>query len=532
MTSHNPSSFNDRRQTSDPTSPMASTARPSEDQRTTTTTSPTHSWEHSTLRNSNSTASPNIRASPAGSKLSSYIPNAFKLKTKKANPQSDLPLSTLTTPANAIHRSTHINLTHDTTTPNHTHKSKPRLTRHALPLKALTTLLTSAATLGLNLSSSITEEYLYDFHLLSTSTQFHLSWIPALQLSLPFLLAYPLAHAFNHGHGATLFRTGAAVLVASQVALAFCDTYVRVLLVRGLAQGVGMAGMLDCAVLAMVRGFAGRPLVVGWRRKMLKKGLAPSRARNEAMRNDGPFLLLVVGLGFVFAGWLGPVYFIVSYATLSLRQAPDDAILILILMLAVSLLASAIPGLLAHHLTGPLNTLLPSTFLSAVVLAVWIALDAVSLSPPALPTTTTPSPLSPSSTPQQQTQQKYTPLPLPPTATTLATLYALTTPLLPLLLATLDRFDLHSQSFGNPKTTLSKRHAVALAACGVGILFGSPICASLIGVIVVRRRGQRPDDGSDFTGAFACALAGWVVGGAFLVAARGAKVGWGVRGRV
>ncbi|KAL9598103.1 MAG: hypothetical protein Q9179_004028, partial [Wetmoreana sp. 5 TL-2023] len=90
---------------------------------------------------------------------------------------------------------------------------------------------------------------------------------------------------------------------------------------------------------------------------------------------DVPYLLVTAGLFFAFWGIYFGFYYIVSYAQQTLQLSPADATNLLILMNAANLPGRFLPPLLSDACLGPLNTLIPCTFLTAALLFLWLGAD-------------------------------------------------------------------------------------------------------------------------------------------------------------
>ncbi|KAL8987367.1 MAG: hypothetical protein Q9169_008708, partial [Polycauliona sp. 2 TL-2023] len=93
---------------------------------------------------------------------------------------------------------------------------------------------------------------------------------------------------------------------------------------------------------------------------------------DKNMFKDTPYLLVMSGLGFTFWGVYFGFYYIVSFAQQTLHLSSTQAVNLLILMNASNLPGRFLPPLISDTCLGPLNTLIPCTFLTSSILFLWL----------------------------------------------------------------------------------------------------------------------------------------------------------------
>jgi MFS family permease len=253
-----------------------------------------------------------------------------------------------------------------------------------------------------------------------------IAWIGSTQLALVFGLGVPVGRLVDKGHFHAVFHSGTCLMVLGIFSTAWCHTIPTLWLTQGLITGMGM-GMVFCAgMVALMTWFdqtkigiamglaaagsciGGIVFIVLARHLLASQGFATTmcvlavmvaatmipanivfRIRGEAMKHreddtaksaftwrmfsDSPYLLAAAGMFFAFLGvYFGFVY-IVSYGSTVLRLAPTQSTNLLIFMLAANLPGRFLPALLSDKCIGPLNTMIPSLFLSSAVLWLWAA---------------------------------------------------------------------------------------------------------------------------------------------------------------
>lgn len=167
----------------------------------------------------------------------------------------------------------------------------------------------------------------------------------------------------------------------------------------------------------------------------------------------------------------------IAYATTVLHMTPTSATNVLLALLASNIPGRLLPSLLADRCIGPLNTLIPSTLISAMVVFLWIG-------------TATPSALY-----------------------VVACFYGFASAGLQSLYAV----TVHSFNVGY-EGSRGVRTGVVFTVIGVSTLVGTPVGARLV------RYGE--DGTADFVAAQVFTGACLAVGGGFFLASRYCRVGW------
>ncbi|KAA6415079.1 MAG: MFS monocarboxylate [Lasallia pustulata] len=271
---------------------------------------------------------------------------------------------------------------------------------------------------GLNMSYGLFQAY-YESLLLPSHSPSQIAWIGSLQIFLLFsagLLASPLV---DRGLFRLCFVGGSLLLVASLVVTSFCTRWWQLLLVQGGLTGLGMGLVFSSGVVVLMSYFSRRmgvatglaaaggstggvvfPLIakqlifkIGfpWTMRVIALvsllTLLPAnlivrqrpgwrgRGRPEmdwAAFRDAPFMLMMAGMFFSFWGVFFGFYYIVSYGQSVLHLTGSSAANLLIFMNVANLPGRFLPALISDACIGPLNTIIPSTFLAAMLIFLWV----------------------------------------------------------------------------------------------------------------------------------------------------------------
>ncbi|KAK1075679.1 hypothetical protein LTR74_000087 [Friedmanniomyces endolithicus] len=272
------------------------------------------------------------------------------------------------------------------------------------------------------------QAYFERYYLPPGTSPSSISWIGSTQLALVFGLGVPVGRLVDQGYFRFVFHSGSVIMLLGIFCTAWCKTLWSLWLVQGLMTGLGM-GMVFCAgIVALMTWFDERKLgaamavgaagsciggivyIVVARHFLLTHGfpttmrvlgaisaaaLVPpnlvfrvrgQRNKLKARRQHATssnimlgfvspaYLLAAAGMFFAFLGvYFGFVY-MVSFASTELKLSDDASINLLIYMLAANLPGRFLPALISDKCIGPLNTILPSIFLSAGCIALWMAL--------------------------------------------------------------------------------------------------------------------------------------------------------------
>ena len=297
-------------------------------------------------------------------------------------------------------------------------------------LHALTGMLVVFNCWGISNAFGLFQEY-YHTTLLRHSRLSSISWIGSTQLALVFGMGFPIGRLVDKGHFHLVFHSGSVLMVAGLLISSWCHTWWTLWLVQGLLTGTGMGAVFCSGIVAMMTWFdekavglamglgAGGSCIGGIvyvliaRHLLIVSGFAttmrvlsavaaatmiPSnfvfRMRVQKHRNgrqgsgvntgkaltwrtfaEPSYLLAAGGMFFCFLGvYFGFVY-MVSYGSQVLQLSNTSSTNLLIFMLAANLPGRFLPALISDKCIGPLNTIIPSVFLSSAIIWLWAATD-------------------------------------------------------------------------------------------------------------------------------------------------------------
>ncbi|KAI7505823.1 hypothetical protein KC367_g314 [Hortaea werneckii] len=292
-------------------------------------------------------------------------------------------------------------------------------------LHALTGMLVIFNCWGLTNAFGLFEAY-YTTYYLPSSSPSAVAWVGSTQLALVFGLGVPVGMVVDRGYFRMMFHGGTAVMILGVFATAWCERLWEVWLVQGLVTGVGM-GMVFCSgIVALMtwfdetkmgvamglgatgsclggivyvllarhflvsRGFATTMRILGGvagvtmippnlvfrmrhqtHKSSVRRPFAPglkSRMRQLGAGLSSSYLLAAAGMFFTFLGVYFGYFMMVTFASTELKMSNTAATNLLIFMLAANLPGRFLPALISDKCIGPLNTIIPSIFLSAAVI--------------------------------------------------------------------------------------------------------------------------------------------------------------------
>ncbi|KAF2163678.1 hypothetical protein M409DRAFT_25866 [Zasmidium cellare ATCC 36951] len=301
-------------------------------------------------------------------------------------------------------------------------------------LQALAGFLVVFNCWGITNAYGLFQAYYEQYYLSGTSAS-SIAWIGSTQLCLVFSLGVPIGRLVDKGYFKEVFHSGTFVIFLGLLSTAFCKTLPTLWLTQGLLTGIGM-GMVFCSgLVAMMTWFdekhlsmamglcaagscvggivyvlVARSLLMsqGFRTTMLvlmaieavtmlpanrifrmrgqkhrdsrlghriSRVAPPSPTRRRGWRTftEASYLLVAGGMFFSFMGvYFGFVY-IISYGGKVLHMSHTGATNLLIFMLLANLPGRFLPALISDKCIGPLNTIIPSLFLSSGVVWLWAA---------------------------------------------------------------------------------------------------------------------------------------------------------------
>ncbi|KAK0867607.1 hypothetical protein LTR87_014515 [Friedmanniomyces endolithicus] len=391
------------------------------------------------------------------------------------------------------------------------------------------------------------QAYLERYYLPPGTSPSSISWIGSTQLALVFGLGVPVGRLVDQGYFRFVFHSGSVIMLLGIFCTAWCKTLWSLWLVQGLITGLGM-GMVFCAGIvalmtwfdegklgaAMAVGAAGSCIggivyIVVARHFLLTHGFPTTmrvlgaisaaalippnlvfrrgdsmlQARRSCVAScRQAYLLAAGGMFFAFLGVYCGFVYMVSFASTELKLSDNASINLLIYMLAANLPGRFLPALISDKCIGPLNTILPSIFLSAGCIALWMALG--------------------------DSGNERGPL------TVVACFYGFVSAGIQVLYApTVYTFCLDSATKSDLSPTTSEREATQIAtdrmgmkagvifsAIGLACLIGTPIGGALVKYRTARGM-ERP-----YLGAQVFATCSLLLGGCLLLASRVARIGW------
>ncbi|MCJ1282741.1 hypothetical protein MMC26_002066 [Xylographa opegraphella] len=288
---------------------------------------------------------------------------------------------------------------------------------------------------GLNMSYGIFQAY-YQNVMLPANSPAQIAWIGSFQIFLLFFMSIIVSPLLDKGYFRLCFNGGSAILVMSVVMTSFCTQWWQLLVIQGLLTGIGMGLAFGSGVIILMSyfskrigiatgiaaagsstgiygGFLGKkqvvltilggiffPLIaeklifkIGYRWTVRVMALVvfltlipaniiarerPGHKRRGKITmdwsafHDIPYLLMMAGMFFSFLGIYFGFYYIATFGEAILLLSPSDATSLLIAMNAANLPGRFVPALISDACIGPLNTIVPATFLAAMQIFIWI----------------------------------------------------------------------------------------------------------------------------------------------------------------
>ncbi|MCJ1437677.1 hypothetical protein MMC27_007064 [Xylographa pallens] len=271
---------------------------------------------------------------------------------------------------------------------------------------------------GLNMSYGIFQAY-YQNIMLPTNSPAQIAWIGSFQIFLLFFMSIIVSPLLDKGYFRLCFNGGSGILVLSVVMTSFCTQWWQLLVIQGILTGVGMGLAFGSGVIILMSYFSKRigvataiaaagsstggiffPLIAeklifnigyAWTVRVMALvvflTLIPaniiarerpghkSRAKTTmdwSAFHDIPYLLMMAGMFFSFLGIYFGFYYIATFGEAVLLLSPSDSTSLLIAMNTANLPGRFLPALISDACIGPLNTIVPATFLAAMLIFIWI----------------------------------------------------------------------------------------------------------------------------------------------------------------
>ncbi|KAK2820036.1 hypothetical protein FQN49_007784, partial [Arthroderma sp. PD_2] len=278
-------------------------------------------------------------------------------------------------------------------------------------------------TLGLNMGFGVFQAY-YSKVLLHTSSPAKIAWIGSFQIFASFTLFLLVGLLTSKGYFKPCFRGGSVGLAVSLLLTSFCKVWWQFFIVQGVLMGCSMGLVFTSAVAvtttyfstnlgiatslaAVGSSFGGviHPIIFnysihqvgfGWTLRIILlvniitmiPPLIVIRERPGMPRGSGgkmdwtmfkdiSYLLMAAGMFFSFWGVYFGFYFISLFGQEILHMTPQMSLNLLIAMNTTNMFGRLIPGLISDACIGPLNTVIPSIFVSALFIFFWTGVDTI-----------------------------------------------------------------------------------------------------------------------------------------------------------
>ncbi|KAI6868224.1 hypothetical protein KC338_g1843 [Hortaea werneckii] len=206
-------------------------------------------------------------------------------------------------------------------------------------LHALTGMLVIFNCWGLANAFGLFEAY-YTTYYLPSSSPSAVAWVGSTQLALVFGLGVPVGMVVDRGYFRMMFHGGTVVMILGRFCYDDADF------------GWGGGGNDDTSESGVPDATSGAQVFTGL---------------------SSSYLLAAAGMFLTFLGVYFGYFMMVTFASTELKMSNTAATNLLIFMLAANLPGRFLPALISDKCIGPLNTIIPSIFLSAAVIGLWIA---------------------------------------------------------------------------------------------------------------------------------------------------------------
>ncbi|EED14080.1 MFS monocarboxylate transporter, putative [Talaromyces stipitatus ATCC 10500] len=244
-----------------------------------------------------------------------------------------------------------------------------------------------------------------------------ISWIGSTQTFLVFFIGTFSGRATDAGYFKFIWTCGMLIAIASLFLTSLCTEYWQIFLSQGLMFGIG-CGLMFCPTVALLPTYfdkhralamsttaagsaTGGLIIPAMVNSLLPKiGFAwtlrclgfftlatllpslvflrqrlPPRATGPIVEwkafLEVPYTCFALGMFFILLGLYVGFFYISSYARDALGASMSTSTDLLMVMSAVGFPARIIPGLVSDTFTGPLNSLIPFAFCSAITAYGW-----------------------------------------------------------------------------------------------------------------------------------------------------------------
>ncbi|EXJ68276.1 uncharacterized protein A1O5_08891 [Cladophialophora psammophila CBS 110553] len=264
----------------------------------------------------------------------------------------------------------------------------------------------------------------YQKDLLASHTPSVISWVGTVQVSLMGLTGIVSGALYDRGYIRTLLIVGGSMVVFGFMMLSLAKEYYQVILAQGVCIGLGN-GMLyipSIAVISQTFTAKQRPLAIGgsssgaaiggivlpimfrhlqpqigfgWTNRIfgfILLGMViatffllrpdPTYRRpngqlfDPSALKEPPFVVLLVGLFFVFLGYWVPLIYITPYAQFSIKTNVSYAFYLLAILNAGSFAGRILPAFVAHKF-GPAVVLSAGSISLGILILAWIGIHSI-----------------------------------------------------------------------------------------------------------------------------------------------------------
>ncbi|KAM3078344.1 hypothetical protein ACMFMG_006228 [Clarireedia jacksonii] len=248
-----------------------------------------------------------------------------------------------------------------------------------------------------------------------------ISWIGSMQIFLLFFIGTFSGRLTDAGFFRPVSITGTILSTLGLFMTSISTTYWQVFLAQGVCMGLGN-GLLFCPTLTLLSTYFSKkrslamgiaaagsatgglvvPVVVqqllprvgyGWTMRALGfitagcliiciiglKPRVPPRKTGAlvdwASFKDVPYLLFAVGMFFNFWGLYFAFFYLGAYARLIIGLPYSESINLIMILNAVGTIGRIIPNHYADRVFGPLNTIIPLTIATSLIIFCWLAVS-------------------------------------------------------------------------------------------------------------------------------------------------------------
>ncbi|KAJ5433025.1 uncharacterized protein N7458_012181 [Penicillium daleae] len=260
----------------------------------------------------------------------------------------------------------------------------------------------------------------YENTLLPNYSASSISWIGTVQGFLLLMAGLVVGPIYDKGYLRSLITAGTFLVVFGLMMTSLATKYYQVFLAHGLTVGLGCSCLFLPSIAIVATYFTSRralatgitasggsigsviypiifhklinPLGFGWTTRIIafvalaglifsiavmKPRLPPPKQPRSlldmAAFKETPFVILCVGFFFSFVGLYFPFFYLPTYFSFFLHSDGDISFYIIAILNGASVFGRIAPGLIADYI-GSLNTIIPVSFMAAVLAFAWIGI--------------------------------------------------------------------------------------------------------------------------------------------------------------